>query len=182
MCAFVGVLLALILAGPAVTAQEASGTAEALLARDTMHGIPGLKLLDPVYRVHSYELWNGMLAYLTGIPAIYWFHWVSASTAAVLVALAHARLLRLVMPRLWPWAVVTVLFVVIAVGETHRWYGNFAFVRLWQGKAIFLYVFAPLVAAYAIEFALRPSRRGWLLLASAQIAHICATLDQVGRE
>ena len=55
-------------------------------------------------------------------------------------------------------------------GDAHRWYGNFAFVRIWQGKSIFLFVFLPLVYAYAVEFALRPTLRSWVLLAAAQIA------------
>jgi hypothetical protein len=66
--------------------------------------------------------------------------------------------------------VLAVVWVLVAPGDTHRWYGNFAFVRIWQGKCIFLFVFLPLVYAYAVEFALRPALRSWLLLAAAQIA------------
>src|SRR5262249_52392304 len=60
----------------------------ALLSIDTMHGIPGLPLPLAVYRVDSYELLNGALSYLSGIPAIYCFHWISAAVAALLVPLA----------------------------------------------------------------------------------------------
>jgi hypothetical protein len=56
------------------------------------------------------------------------------------------------------------------VGEAHRWYGNFAFVRMWQGKSVLLCIFLPLVQAYALELALRPSAGAWLRLAAAQIA------------
>ncbi len=143
-----------------------------LLGRDTLHGVVGPPVFNPVYRAHSYELWNGALAFLTGIPAIYCFHWVSASLAALLVPLALARLLRLLTPRRWLWAVAAVVFVLVASGDTHRWFGNFAFVRMWQGKAIFLFVFLPLVYAHAIDFSLRPSRRGWVLLCAAQIAAV----------
>ena len=54
------------------------------------------------------------------------------------------------------------MFVLVAVGETHRWYGNFSFVRMWQGKSIFLSVFMPLVYAYALRFAVRPNLRDWV--------------------
>jgi hypothetical protein len=64
------------------------------------------------------------------------------------------------------------MFVLVAAGETHRWYGNFAFVRMWQGKAIFLFVFMPLVYAYALRFAVRPNLRDWTMLAAAQIAAV----------
>ena len=57
------------------------------------------------------------------------------------------------------------VLVLVAAGETHRWYGNFSFVRMWQGKAIFLSVFMPLVYAYALRFAVRPNLRDWTMLA-----------------
>lgn len=147
----------------------------ALFSADTMHGIPGLPLHLSVYRVASFELLNGAIAYLTGIPAIYAFHWLSAAGAALLVPLAHARLFRVLTPRRWLPSVATALFVLVAAGETHRWYGNFAFVRLWQGKAIFLSVFLPLIYAHAMRFAVRPNRRDWLMLAMAQIAAVGCT-------
>ncbi len=143
----------------------------ALLRADTLHGIEGLRL-SAVYRFSSYEVGQGALSYLTGIPAIYCFHWISASIAAALVVLAHARLLRLLVPRVWPWAVGAVVVVLVAAGETHHSYGNFAFTRLWQGKAIHLSVFLPLVYAYAIQFASGPTPIRWLLLAAAQVAAV----------
>lgn len=154
----------------AVTAVDTPG--QALLSRDTMHGIAGLPLPYPVYRVHSYELLNGALAYLTGIPAIYSFHWLSAAFAALLVPLAHAKLFRILTPRRWLATVTTLVFILVAAGETHRWYGNFSFVRMWQGKSIFLFVFMPLVYAYALRFAVRPNLRDWAMLALAQIAAV----------
>jgi hypothetical protein len=154
----------------AVAAADAPG--RALLSVDTMHGIPGLPLHLPVYRVHSYELFNAALSYLTGIPALYSFQWLSAGFAALLIPLAHARLFRILTPRWWLATVATLMFVLVAVGETHRWYGNFAFVRLWQGKSIFLSVFLPLVYAYALRFAVRPNLSDWIMLAAAQIAAV----------
>jgi len=150
----------------------ADAPADPLLAEDTLHGVAGLPIHLPVYRLHSYEIWNGAVSYLTGIPALAVFHFVSASLAACLLPLAFARLTRWLTPACWPWTVAAVIFVLLAIGETHRWYGNFALVRLWQGKAIFLFVFLPLVYAYAIEFVGRPSFRGWLLLAAAQICAV----------
>ncbi|MEE8474926.1 MAG: DUF6077 domain-containing protein [Myxococcota bacterium] len=144
----------------------------ALLSGDTLLGISGLPMYLPAHRLHSYELWNGAISFLTGIPAITCFHWISAALAALLVPVAHARLFRILTPRTWLWGVAALVFVLVAAGETHRWYGNFAFVRLWQGKGIFLFVFMPLVYAYALRFAMRPSVIAWLWLAAAQIAAV----------
>jgi hypothetical protein len=151
----------------------------ALFSGDTLHGIDGLPLQLQVYRLHSYEIWNGALSLLSGIPAIVCFHWISAAVAALLVPLCFARLLRQLTPRHWLWTVAAVVWVLVAAGGAHRWYGNFAFVRMWQGKSIFLFVFLPLVYAYALEFALRPTLRRWLLLAAAQIAALGCTSSAV---
>ena len=141
-----------------------------LLQDDTLHGVAGLPIHLPIYRLHGFELWNGALAYLSGVPAIQVFHFGAVAFAAFLVPIAHARLFRLLTPKHWLAAVATLLVVLVAAGETHRWYGNFGLVRIWQGKAIQLFVFTPLVYAAAIEFALRPTLARWGLLASAQIA------------
>jgi hypothetical protein len=153
-----------------LAAAAADAPADGLLVEDTLHGVPGLPLHHPTYRVQSYEIWNGALALLTGIPAIACFHFVSAGLAALLVPLAWARLFRRLLPRHWLWAVAGLVWVLLAAGDAHRWYGNFAFVRMWQGKAVFLSVFLPLVWAYALDFALRPTHRTWWLLAAAQVA------------
>ena len=146
-----------------------------LLAGDTLHGIAGLPIHLSIYRLHSYELWNAALSYLSRAPTLWVFHLASAAMAAFLVPIAHARLFRLLTPKHWLAAVVTLVIVLVAAGETHRWYGNFAFVRIWQGKSIQLFVFTPLVYAYAMEFALRPSVSRWLLLAGAQIGALGAS-------
>jgi hypothetical protein len=155
-----------------VAVAAAESPDQALFAGDTLHGVKNLPLHMPAHRIHSYELWNGALSYLTGARAIYLFHWLSAALFAALVALAHAKLFRQLTPRVWPWAVAALLVVLIGVGETHRWFGNFSLVRMWQGKAIFLFVFMPLVYSYAIAFALRPTIARWLLLAAAQTAAV----------
>ena len=158
-----------------VAVSAADDPAHPLIGEDTLHGIPGLPLDQPAYRVESYLLLNGALSYLTGIPAIYCFHWLSAALAALLVPLAQAMLFRILTPRRWLPAVATLIFILIAAGETHRWYGNFAFVRIWQGKSVLVSVFLPLICAYALRFAVRPNPRDWLMLAAAQIAAVGMT-------
>ncbi|MEO2005776.1 MAG: DUF6077 domain-containing protein, partial [Candidatus Poribacteria bacterium] len=141
-----------------------------LLARDTLHGRFDLPIHLAVYRLHSYELLNGAVSWLTGFPAIRVFHWGAASVGAFLVPLAFAALFRRLTPKHWLWATFALVIVLAAPGETHRWYGNFAFVRIWQGKGIFLFVFLPLIWLAGIRFALQPNPRRWLALAAAQIA------------
>jgi hypothetical protein len=146
-----------------------------LLARDTLHGRFDLPVHLPSYLLHSYELALGALSLLTGAPAIYLFHLVAAPLAAFCVPLAHAALFRVLTPRCWLWTTVLLVLVLALPGETHRWYGNFAFVRMWQGKAVLLSILLPLLALLAIRFGLAPSRAGWLRLAAAQVAAVGAS-------
>jgi hypothetical protein len=141
-----------------------------LLARDTLHGRFDLPIHFPVYRLHSFELVIGAVTWITGIPAIRVFHFGATAIGAFLVPLAYAALFRRLVPKHWLWASVAVVVVLAAPGETHRWYGNFAFVRMWQGKAFFLFVFMPLIWLAGLRFALRPDRRRFAMLAATQIA------------
>jgi hypothetical protein len=146
-----------------------------LLGSDTLHGLTDLPMVLPVYRLHSYELGVGALSLLTGIPAVAGFHWIAAALAGALLALAHASLFRRLTPAIWPATTAALVLVLLAVGETHRWYGNFGLVRIWQGKAILLFVLMPLVYGAALRFARRGDRPSWLYLAAAQIAALGCT-------
>jgi hypothetical protein len=146
-----------------------------LLASDSLHGLTGQPMVLPVYRLHAYELGIGALSWLTGVPAVAGFHWLAAALAGALVPLAHASLFRRLTPAIWPVTTAALVLVLLAVGETHRWYGNFGLVRIWQGKAILLFVLMPLVYVAALRFARRGDGRSWLGLAAAQIAALGCT-------
>jgi hypothetical protein len=146
-----------------------------LLGSDTLHGLTDQPMVLPVYQLHSYELLIGALSLLTGLPAVAGFHFIAAALAGALVPLAHASLFRRLTPAIWPVTTLALVFVLLAVGETHRWYGNFGLVRIWQGKAVLLFVLMPLVYVAALRFARRGDRGSWLLLAAAQIAALGCT-------
>ncbi len=150
-----------------------------LLAVDTLHGRSDLPIHFPIYRVHSLELAYAAIAWITGLPAILAFHVVGAAAAGAAAPLAHAVLLRTLAPRHWLAITLATVYVLVVVGEPHRWFGNFAFVRIWQGKAIALSVFLPLVAAWAIRFARQPTGRHGALLAAAQIAALGCSASAV---
>jgi hypothetical protein len=158
-----------------VAAAMADAPGDPLLRDDTLHGVPGLPIHHPAYRLHGFETLAGAVAWATGIPALAVFHFGFAALGALLVPLAQARLFRLLVPRIWIGAVAALLLVLVAAGDAHRWYGNFAFVRMWQGKAFLLCIFLPLVQAYAIDFGLSPSGRSWLRLFAAQVAALGAS-------
>jgi hypothetical protein len=146
-----------------------------LLADDYMHGVDSLPIALPTYRVHSLETLAGALSRVTDVPAIAWFHLVFASFGAVLVVFAIGRVARLLAPGRWLWVTLATLAVLLLIGDVHAWYSNFAFVRLHQGKGIFVTALAPLILAYGIELARQPSRATWIRLAAVQVAAVGLT-------
>lgn len=143
-----------------------------LLRYDPIYGMPGLPISLAVYKVHSIEALYGAVSHLTGMPAIAASHLVSAPFWGFMAPLAFARLMRVVAERRWLWGVLGAVGYLLLDGSGHGGYGNLGFVRMFQGKAVFLSVFAPLIAAYAMRFALQPTPSRWLLLAAALIASV----------
>lgn len=177
--ALAGVALNLFVHSPdpddALYINMAAGAAEhpdePLLQRDMMHGIEGVPFHRPMYRSDSIELLWGAMTWLTGRPAQLWFHVAHAGLGGLFIVLAYAALFRLLVPDRWLLALGALLVILIgAGGPLNHWYGNLAFVRIWQGKCTFLHVVLPLTFAWGMRFGRRPSPYGWLLLAAAQTA------------
>jgi len=146
-----------------------------LLRYDTMHGIPDLPILLPVYQLGAFELLGALAAFATGFTAIQACHWILPPLFAAFAVLAYARLLRELTPDRWLWSLCAALCVLVLVEETSQFYGGFSLLRMQHGKSVFVSVFAPLIIVYALQFARRPRLRGWVLLGAAQIASLGAT-------
>jgi len=146
-----------------------------LLRYDTLHGIPDLPILLPVYQLGAYELLCALAAFVTGLTAIQACHWILPPLFAAFAVLAYARLLRELAPDRWLWSLCAALCVLVLVEETQQFYGGFSLLRIQQGKSVFVSIFAPLIIVYALQFARRPRLRGWVLLGAAQIASLGAT-------
>ncbi len=148
-----------------------------LLARDMVYGLPYEYPLLKVYRAQTLEVLEGTLAYLTGLHALDVAHLIIPAIAAFLIPLAYGRLLRLLIPTRWIWGVTIALLFLLLVADTHRSYGNFGFVRLHQGKAIFLSVLVPLLISHGLQFGRAPSARHGVQLALTQIASVGMTVS-----
>jgi len=53
------------------------------------------------------------------------------------------------------------VFVLLLLGETHRTFGNFSFVRIFQGKSILLSIGVPLFIGFSIKYFKNPSLLTW---------------------
>ncbi len=140
-----------------------------LLKYQNIHGIPGQRV-NAFYRVTSVEVLAGAVSHLSAIPAAAVSHWLIATLAGFLVPLAYGRLLRIAGGRRWLWGVAGAMVFLLLDGSAHANWGNLAFVRLYQGKCIFLSIAAPSIIAYALRFSARPTGRDWLLLCASLIA------------
>ncbi|GAB2510397.1 hypothetical protein GCM10027084_26960 [Pseudoxanthomonas sangjuensis] len=141
-----------------------------VLLHDTMYRLPEGSILLPFYRLSNYNVLIGAVARLTGIDHLLVAYLVLPALFAAIVVFAWIYLLRRIVPARWPVVLPILFLCVMAFGEAHRAYGNFAFVRLFQGKAILAACMVPAIAGAALAYARHGGLRHWLLLCAAQIA------------
>ncbi|HET7656437.1 MAG TPA: DUF6077 domain-containing protein [Luteimonas sp.] len=144
--------------------------AEPMLLHDTLYRLPDTPLLLPFYRVTNYDVLVAVLARLSGIDHLVFAHVLLPALFAALAVVAWAHLLRRLVPERWPLVLPLLFACVLELGEAPRGYGNFAFVRLFQGKAILATCVVPSIAAAAIGYARHGGARRWLLLFASQVA------------
>lgn len=141
-----------------------------VLAQDTMYRLPDVPVMLPFYRLANYGVLIGTLARITGIDHLVIAHVVLPAFFAALCVLAWVYLLRRLVPGRWPSVLLILFLCVLALGEAHRAYGNFAFVRMFQGKAIVATCMVPMIAGAALLYARQGGLRLWLLLFATQVA------------
>lgn len=141
-----------------------------VLLHDTLYRLPDAPILVPFYRLGSYDVLIGTVAKVTGVSHLLIAYLVLPSMFAALGVLAWVFLLRRIVPARWPSVLLLLLLCVLALGEAHRAYGNFAFVRLFQGKAVLATCMVPIITGSALQFVRHGGLRHWLLLFAAQVA------------
>jgi hypothetical protein len=143
-----------------------------LLAADTMHGEPGLPLLGPHYRTVSYELLIGAVSFVTRLDHRVPYYVLFPLLFAGMLIVACWLPLRLLSPRTASLGVLAVCLVTLVWGDVHHAYGNFGFVRLFQGKAVLASICAPAILYYGLRYSARGDRASWTRLALAQMAMV----------
>jgi hypothetical protein len=141
-----------------------------VLSHDVLYGGNKLPLILPTYAVSSYELFAALLATLLGGEPIWWMHAVLPTILGAFLPFAWAELMRILAPRHWIIATALTLVLLALLGEAHYSLGNFAFVRLFQGKAVLASIGIPLLYAFAWKFQDTGSVWDWLLLACCTVA------------
>lgn len=141
-----------------------------VLLHDTLYRLQDTPILLPFYRLASYGVLVAVFTRATGIDHLAVNYLVLPAFFAATGVLAWVYLLRRIAPARWPIVLLILFACVVALGEATRAYGNFAFVRLFQGKAILATCLVPAIAAAALDYARHGGLRHWLLLLAAQVA------------
>ena len=138
-----------------------------LFSFDGMHGDISLPHHKIIHRLQSYELFVAFVHRLTGLDiwSLYYL-WLPAGFAALFSPTIWITLREIGARHLWLGT--TVAFIALLVwGDSLQSYGNFGFVRLFQGKGICITLFIPLVTYAAFKFARLPSLWAGLRLTCA---------------
>jgi len=144
-----------------------------LLTGDPMHGEAGWPLLFPSYRFASYELLAAALAKLFGMSAMDVMYRLLPPLGAIFVVASAFFLGRQLAPRKWLLIGMITVVLGLVLGECHRGFGNFMFVRIFQGKSMYVSALMPLIFALTFRCASQEGgSRDVMLLACAQIASI----------
>jgi hypothetical protein len=147
---------------------------------DALHrgGLPPVEQMLHLPQV--YEILVGLLSSISGVSVKTLYYVVLPPLWAVLATLAHWLVMRhLLRPRGALWGTAIFVFVLVFWGDGHRTFGNFGFVRLFQGKAIYLMVALPLIVLAALRYRERPGAATWLSLALSQCAAAGLTTNGV---
>lgn len=121
------------------------------------------KLLFP----QTIDLFWGFVAWLPGVSVLDADHVLFPALAGFLIPLAWYTVLRR-FTRTQAGAVAGASVIVAFLcldGAVHRSFGNLAFVRIWQGKAVLLSIFIPVFTAFSWDFFERPHLKRALRLA-----------------
>lgn len=124
-----------------------------------------------VHRWNPYAALAALLAWAPGSVLAVYYLWLPAAQAAMVVLVAYLCARLLVGGDAGP-ATLVFLLMLLAWGEAHRAPGNFAFVRLFQGKAALASWALPLVFLAGVRLARQVSAWNAGVLAAAMAAAV----------
>jgi hypothetical protein len=146
-----------------------------VLSFDTMYGEPGAPIHHLIHRPQTFELLAAAVSRIPGLDAAHTYYVVLPIAFAALTVLAGWLVLTRIAPRSAGPAVLLLVALLLAWGEGHRTWGNYAFVRLYQGKAVFVCALAPMIVHQAFAFCRQATPARWMLLACATAAAASVT-------
>jgi len=130
------------------------------------HAFFAAPLEYPLLLTYTAELFWAHLAWLLRVPFLDVYHGLAPFLGGALVPLAWtlavARFSGSARGAVLGAAAVSAYLLID--GVSHNGFGNYAFVRIWQGKVLLLALGVPLFAAFALDWLERPRPAAWLRL------------------
>ena len=148
---------------------------EPMLSHSGLWKDPDVPLESPIYRFHTYELLVATLSDVFSLDHKVIYYLILAPFFGGIAVVVHWELARYLVPRYAFSVLVAWLVLMIALGDSHREFGNFAFVRLYQGKGLLVTVGLPLCFLLGLRFAEVPDGRRALALGMGILASLGLT-------
>jgi len=145
-------------------AAQLSHLGQPILTHETTSDVPGLPGPAVGYLLTSYEFLVALVARGLGLNPLSAYQNGGGAVGSALVPPVYYLLFRRLglRPLIAIAAVGGVVTFLLLDGNDHYSMGNFAFVRLWQGKAILLTLLPPFALAQILDFFRSGGRRPWL--------------------
>lgn len=131
-----------------------------------------------LHMVETYPYLIATTAQHTGLSVHLLYYKIAPAFSATLSILASWLLLRNFLTRHSAVLGTCILiFLLLAWGDGHRTFGNFAFTRLYQSKSTFLTLGIPILLLGTQRFASNPNIQNWLILSFIQTGAIGLTTN-----
>ena len=147
---------------------------------DAIHrsGLPPME--QALHLPQVYEISIGLLSDILGLSVHTLYYVIFPPLWAAFGVLASWLVLRhFLCARDAIWGTVLYVLILVFWGDGHRTFGNFGFVRLFQGKAIYLMVVLPLIVLTALRYRERPGAAAWFSLMITECAATGLTTNAV---
>ena len=147
---------------------------------DALHrsGLPPVEQVLHLPQV--YEILIGLLSSISGVSVQVLYYIVLPPLWAMIGVLANWLVLRhFLRPRDAIWGTAIFVLSLVFWGDGHATFGNFSYVRLFQGKAVYVAVALPLIVLAALRYRERPGITTWFSLALSQCAAAGLTTNGV---
>ena len=143
---------------------------ESLFSHSGLWQDSNVPLESPIYRFHTYELLVAVLSDAFSVNHKTVYYLILAPIFGGIAILVHWRLAQYLAPQYAFSVLLAWLVLVLVLGDSHREFGNFAFVRLYQGKGLLVTIGLPLMSS--VRFTIRRIAQ-WASRAAAWHGNYC---------
>jgi hypothetical protein len=145
-----------------------------ILTEDPPLDAAGITIGTVLHHMTSYEMFAAMMAKLFWLDPLWFYQNAMPFVAAAMVPFVYYFLYREFDVGKTASILATTLALVFLFidGNTHRSFGNFAFVRLWQGKSIVITLLLPATFLLARAFLMRPGKMAFFRLAMVGVSGV----------